>query len=70
MYFLPSIRGIGLGDEMIEKCLDFALQNKFKHCYIETLPYMKAVKNFISKKDFTILTVYWKFGHLMQCLVN
>ena len=22
MYFLPSIRGIGLGNEMIEKCLD------------------------------------------------
>ena len=28
MYFLPSIRGKGLGDQMIEKCLVFALDNK------------------------------------------
>ena len=52
MYFLPSIRGLGLGDEMIEKCLDFALYNKFKYCYIETLPYMKAAQKLYLKKGF------------------
>ena len=52
MYFLPSIRGIGLGNEMIEKCLDFALYNKFKYCYIETLPYMKAAQKLYLKKGF------------------
>ena len=44
MYFLSVIRGKGLGDQIIEKCLSFALDNKFKYCYIETLPYMKAAQ--------------------------
>ena len=52
MYFLPSIRGIGLGNKMIEKCLGFALDNKFKYCYIETLPYMKAAQKLYLKKEF------------------
>lgn len=52
MYFLPSIRGIGLGNKMIEKCLGFALDNKFKYCYIETLPYMQAAQKLYLKKEF------------------
>ena len=55
MYFLPSIRGKGLGNQMIEKCLDFALDNKFKYCYIETLPYMKAAQNLYLKKGFSYI---------------
>ena len=55
MYFLPSIRGKGLGDQMIEKCLDFALDNKFKYCYIETLPYMKAAQKLYLKKGFSYI---------------
>ena len=52
MYFLPTIRGKGLGDQMIEKCLSFALDNKYKYCYIETLPYMKAAQKLYLKKGF------------------
>ena len=52
MYFLPLIRGKGIGDIMIEKCLSFALDNKFKYCYIETLPYMKAAQKLYLKKGF------------------
>ena len=55
MYFLPSIRGKGLGDQMIEKCLSFALDNKFKYCYIETLPYMKAAQKLYLKKGFSYI---------------
>ena len=55
MYFLPSIRGKGLGNQMIEKCLDFALDNKFKYCYIETLPYMKAAQKLYLKKGFSYI---------------
>ena len=55
MYFLPSIRGKGLGNQMIEKCLDFALDNKFKYCYIETLPYMKAAQKLYLKKVFSYI---------------
>ena len=55
MYFLPSIRGMGLGDLMIEKCLSFAMDNKFKYCYIETLPYMKAAQKLYLKKGFSYI---------------
>ena len=55
MYFLPSIRGKGLGNQMIEKCLDFAIDNKFKYCYIETLPYMKAAQKLYLKKGFSYI---------------
>lgn len=55
MYFLPSIRGKGLGNQMIQKCLDFALDNKFKYCYIETLPYMKAAQKLYLKKGFSYI---------------
>ena len=55
MYFLPSIRGKGLGNQMIEKCLDFALDNKFKYCSIETLPYMKAAQKLYLKNGFSYI---------------
>ena len=55
MYFLPSIRGKGLGHQMIEKCLSFALDNKFEYCYIETLPYMKAAQKLYLKKGFSYI---------------
>ena len=55
MYFLPSIRGKGLGNQMIQKCLDFALDNKFKYCYIETLPYMKAAQKLYLKNGFSYI---------------
>ena len=56
MYFMPSIRGKGLGDMMIEKCLHFALDNKFKYCYIETLIYMKAAQKLYLKKGFSYIS--------------
>ena len=40
MYFDSSIRGKGIGSLMIEKCLNFAKENKFNLCYIETMPNM------------------------------
>ena len=55
MYFLSVIRGKGLGDQIIEKCLSFALDNKFKYCYIETLPYMKAAQKLYLKKGFNYI---------------
>ena len=55
MYFLPLIRGKGIGDMMIEKCLSFALDNKFKYCYIETLPYMKAAQKLYLRKGFSYI---------------
>ena len=40
MYFHKSIRGKGLGNKMIDKCLAFAIKSNFTKCYIETMPNM------------------------------
>lgn len=44
MYFLPEARGIGLGSEMMKKCLTFAQSVGFTKCYLETMPYMHSAQ--------------------------
>ena len=45
MYFLPEARGRGIGSQMMDHCLNYAKEQGFKQCYLETLPYMKnAIK--------------------------
>jgi len=52
MYFNLQIRGRGLGDLMIEKCIDFARAQGFEQCYIETMPNMLAAQKLYVKKGF------------------
>ena len=52
MYFLEEARGKGLGEKMIDHCLDYARKEGFELCYIETLPYMKAAQKLYIKKGF------------------
>jgi len=33
MYFLPSLRGKGIGKKVIQQCLDFAKASKYSKCY-------------------------------------
>ena len=37
MYFLKSARGLGIGSEMLRRCLDAARSHGFRWCYLETL---------------------------------
>ncbi len=55
MYFDPTVRGRGLGNLMITKCLEFAKQQHFKICYIETLPNMKAAQKLYLKTGFSYI---------------
>ena len=52
MYFHKSIRGRGIGDKMIELCIDFAIKSNFKKCYIETMPNMINAQKLYLKKGF------------------
>lgn len=52
MYFSSTARGLGLGKEMIDTCLDFAKANDFTMCYLETLPYMEAAQKLYLKTGF------------------
>ena len=52
MYFLPEARRIGVGSEMMTKCLAFAQSVGFKKCYLETMPYMHAAQKLYLKFGF------------------
>ena len=51
MYLLPQFRGIGLGNKLIQDCLDKAAALQFKKVYLETMPELKEA-----------LRTYEKFG--------
>jgi len=55
MYFLPEIRGLKLGEAMIQKCLQFAKDSGYKKCYLETMPNMKAAQKLYKKSGFEYL---------------
>lgn len=52
MYFLPEARGLGLGSQMMEKCLQAALSFKYEKCYLETMPYMEDAQKLYKKFGF------------------
>lgn len=55
MYFLPEARGRGVGAEMMKKCLEFARQEGYKQCYLETLPYMQSARKLYARTGFRSL---------------
>lgn len=55
MYFLPEARGLGLGTQLMEKCLQSAKENGYSDCYLETMPYMEAAQKLYKKVGFDYL---------------
>lgn len=55
MYFLPETRGLGLGSQMMETCLQKAKDFGFAKCYLETMPYMEAAQKLYRKSGFDYL---------------
>ncbi|MEN9336514.1 MAG: hypothetical protein RLZZ500_1501 [Bacteroidota bacterium] len=55
MYVLPAFRGLGIGNQIIQLCLDTAREFGFQNCYLETLPEMKAAQHVYQKMGFTYL---------------
>lgn len=41
LFLLPQSRGLGLGKKLSQACLDFAIQQGYKDCYLDTLSNMK-----------------------------
>ncbi|SFE82298.1 GNAT family N-acetyltransferase [Flavobacterium xueshanense] len=52
MYFLPETRGIGIGTEMMEVCLQSAKNFGFEKCYLETMPFMLNAQKLYKKTGF------------------
>lgn len=55
MYFLKSIRGRGIGLQMIQKCLRHAAALGYKKCYLETLAEMRHARQLYVKVGFDYL---------------
>lgn len=55
MYFLPEVRGKGVGAEMMKECLEFAKEQGFTRCYIETMPYMEQAQKLYTRSGFGAL---------------
>ncbi len=56
MYFLSELRGKGLGQLMIDTCVEAAKSRNYSKCYLETLEAMKAANHLYYKNDFKKLT--------------
>lgn len=52
MYFLPELRGRGMGIAIVRHCLRTAKELGFKTCYLETLTGMDAAKHLYKKVGF------------------
>lgn len=55
MYFLAEARRLGVGSQMIVKCLNTAVAFGFAQCYLETMPYMEAAQKLYLKNGFEYL---------------
>ena len=55
MYFLKEARGRGLGTQMIDLCLNKAVELKFEKCYLETMSYMEAAQKLYKRYGFQYL---------------
>ncbi len=55
MYFLAEARGLGIGSQMMDNCLQGATAFGFSQCYLETIPYMEAAQKLYLKSGFTYL---------------
>ena len=52
MYFLSEVRGKGVGQQMIQRCLEAATAFGYDQCYLETLPEMEAAQHLYQKMGF------------------
>ena len=56
MYFLPETRGIGIGTEMMEVCIQSARKFGFERCYLETMPFMLDAQKLYKKTGFEYIS--------------
>ena len=55
MYFLPEVRGLGIGQQVLDKCLAGAARARFRRIYLETLAQMAQARALYTRNGFTPL---------------
>ncbi len=53
MYFLPELRGTGMGSRLLKRILQAARQDGYRRCYLETMHNMQAARALYRKHGFT-----------------
>ena len=61
MYLSPQLRGQGIGQRIIEICINAATEKSYQSIYLETVPSMKAAQKLYLKNDFEYLK--HRLGH-------
>lgn len=52
LFLLPESRGLGLGKQLTESCLDYAKSKGYQQCYLDTLSNMKSAISLYEKLGF------------------
>ncbi|MBS2017965.1 MAG: bifunctional helix-turn-helix transcriptional regulator/GNAT family N-acetyltransferase [Deltaproteobacteria bacterium] len=55
MYFLPEVRGLGLGQAVLDQCLAGAARARFRRMYLETLAQMAQARALYAKNGFVAI---------------
>ncbi len=55
MYFLPELRGTGMGTTLLDLCLEMAREKGFRLCYLETIEAMKEARRLYARHGFVVL---------------
>jgi putative acetyltransferase len=55
MYFSPQLRGLGIGKQLIDKCIAKAREIGFHSMYLETIPEMKTAQGLYKSRGFEYL---------------
>lgn len=55
MYFYPELRGLGVGQALLESCIEGARREKFERMYLETLTNMDRARTLYEKNGFVRL---------------
>lgn len=64
MYLRKDARGRGIGDALLERCLDAAKQFLYVRCYLETITQMHAAVEFYGRHGFRDLQApFGRTGH-------
>ena len=64
MYFLPEVRGLGIGQELLELCLRGAKKARFRRMYLETLEGMRQACRLYERNGFQpLLRPLGETGH-------
>lgn len=68
MYFLAELRGHGFAAKILEKCFEFARNNQFQACYLETTASLGQAVKLYEKKGFKHLEApKGNTGHSQAC---